>query len=221
MPDITPTQLTVWNRFLSRLRGNVRTKAIQLINLADFAAKLQEKLDSLNVPITVFTPAMEPKIQEILDMYNRLDRSASKVEMETYGLQFENGDFHIVAPSHWTPEQTMNDEVILSETFQGIWVVVGVGLIVVGLSLKALDVWETHEKTVSAEIRKGLIELKAKQPQLGADIDRELDKWYDENKGLAKKAGLLELLFGKEGSMAVAIALGVGVLIFAFSKGRK
>lgn len=224
MPEATPQQIALYERTTARFQNRTRPKIERLIYTRDYCQKLQALFNDLNVPITVWTASDDGQIKNILDMYNRLDRCFGKVQMQVYGVRFvnNNNDFDIMAPAHMNAEQITDDEIHIMETFGAVGlIIIGVGLIVAGLTLKVVDHLDERETTKRLDIRARIAEAMAKVPELAPQIQSTIEQFKHEEKELSDKAGLTDLLFGSKGGVMIAAALGIGVLLFAFMKGRK
>lgn len=214
----TPQQIAKWNAFVSRHENRTRKGVQRLIYAAELASKLQALLNDLNVQQTVFDNTDGAEVEAIVDIYNRLDRSISKVQLQTYGLRFTNGDIDIMAPPDTAHEEIMGDEI---EGYGALFIIIGVGMIVVGLALKVSEHLESREKVENNKIKERIANLISSAPELADDIQAAIKQFSIDNEPLAKKAGLLDTLLGSGSGIALAIALGLGVVLFAFMKGRK
>ena len=214
----TSQQIAKWNAFVSRHENRTRKGVRRLIYAAELASKLQVLLNDLNVQQTVFDNTDGAEVEAIVDIYNRLDRSISKVKLQTYGLRFTNGDIDIMAPPDTTHEEIMGDEI---EGYGALFIIIGVGMIVVGVALKVSEHLERREGLENNKIKERIANLIVSAPELADDIQAAIKQFTTDNKPLAKKAGLLDTLLGAGSGMALAVALGLGVVLFAFMKGRK
>jgi hypothetical protein len=217
--NANPKQLRRWNEWRNHWISSVRPLTVRAIAICEYSKKLHELLQGLNFPSDhLWNDEKESGIKKIVDVYNRADRAASKVELKTYGLRFYDNDFDIMAPSSMTQEEVDSDHVTLGGL---VLMIIGAGMIVIGLALKVSEHLERRERQVindqKLEIAKTLKNAGASAPA----IKDAIDGFNLENNQLAKKAGLVDLLFGSSSGMWLAGALGIGVLLFAYTKGRK
>lgn len=224
MPEATPQQIALYERTTARFQNRTRPRIERLLYTRQYCQKLQALFNDLGVPFTVWTDSNTGEVEGILDIYNRLDRCFAKVQMQVYGVRFVNNntDFDIMAPPHMNEEQIMNDEIILMQPLGAVGlIIIGVGLIVAGLTWKVVDHLDEREKTARLDVRARIAEAMAKVPELAPQIQSAIEQFKHEEKDLSDKAGLTDLLFGSKGGVIIAAALGIGVLLFAFMKGRK
>lgn len=218
MPEPTQTQISTWNKWRKRWNATLRPLTVRTVAICEYSAKLQVLLDGLNYPATVWDDAKTADIKRLIDVYNRIESSVSKVDLQQYGLNFHNGDFDVMAPPDFPGDEYDADKV---QNFGFVFILIGMGMIVLGSALKISEHLERRE---TARINTQKIEVATVLKDAGAsapEIKAALDDFNTENKPLIDAAGLLDTVFGGGTGTMIAAALGIGVLIFAYAKGKK
>lgn len=217
MPDPTPQQISIWSKWRNHWSSKIRPLTKRTIAICEYSARLQVLLDSLNFPANVWDDAKTEDIKTIVDVFNRIESSVSKVDLQIYGLNFHDDDFDIVAPIGHPGDEFDSDVV----NFGFVFILIGLGMIALGAGLKVSEHLERREKIrindQKLEIAKTIKEAGGSAPEIKAAID----DFNEDNKDLAKEAGIFDMLFGEGSGMMIAAALGIGVLLFAFMQGRK
>lgn len=222
MPDtqLTSAQVTEFNRWVNHWRKDIVPKAVAVTNIYNGLFWLQNAVNAIGANLTLVSKEDQARVTHHADMYNRVNNSLQKIELGTYGVQFENNDFSITAPAHLQPEQYQDDEVIISETLGWIVPTLVIGGIVIGGTWlvtrtidKGLDVDFFNAKAALKTIQ-GM----ADNPNIAPQIAATAKQWLSQNSGMLGDLGLGDAL--KKPLLIVAGALGIGVLIYAFTQGR-
>jgi len=217
----TLQQIALWDSWRKRWDKKIRPLTKQTLAICEYSAKLQVFLDDLNFPVNIWDDSKTEDIKYILDVFNRVESSVSKVDLQIYGLRFDNDDIDIMAPPNMTSEQILDDEFILQETFGFVFIVIGIGLIVLGGVLKVSEHVARRETFRINEQKLGYAKIMKDTGASSPEIKAAVDDFNVENKDLIGEAGLLDTIFGGGSGLMISAALGIGLLLFAFMQGRR
>lgn len=215
----TPQQLSRWKEFTSFWKNKVRPSMVKAVATYEVGASLQTFLNSWNYPAQVFLDDDTTRIKKNIDTFNRIDRCISKANIGKYGVRFNvENDIDILAPMSMPAEEYQSDEVV---GFSALFLtVVAVGALVVGATWAISKLIEAHNKMITSMMYKRVIEIVEQRPEMAGPLNEALKGWVEENKPQLKVSGLLDKFLGRGSGMIIAAAVGIGVLLFAYSKTR-
>ena len=218
MTDPTQQQVATWNKWRKRWNSKIRPLTIRMVASGEYCARLQVFLNSLNFPAKVWDDEKTTDIKTLIDVYNRIESTVSKVDLQQYGLKFYEHDFDILAPPDYPGDEYEADKV---ETFGFLFILIGMGMIVLGGALKISEHLERRETARINEQKLAVAKVVKDAGGSAPEIKAAIDDFNTENKRLIDAAGLLDTVFGGGSGTMIAAAVGIAVLVFAYAKGRK
>lgn len=233
--DPTQAQVEDWKLCTNFWIRKTRPQVKKTIFIYKIAEKFQQWLELHGMLFAdAFTNADNTRITSLVDTYNRVDNSISKVDLGVYALGYhEDGIISIVAPTGMNPEEYQDDQLA------GFGIAPIIPIIIKGLIWGATIVgglWQVkgivHEankpEAIAAEAK--LMEGKMLHqitknfetltPEMQKLAMKKLAEYRPELVAAGLNPGWLDKLLGEGSGMLIAAAVGIGVLLFAYSKSR-
>ena len=205
---------------MNQWNGSIKPKIDRLVLLGNLAQKFQNWADVHGIMFpTIFSQADGQKIAQIVDVYNRINRSILKVEGGTYGLKFTDGKIDIIAPIDMNPEEYQADIVQGFGYHPLLWVAV-IGVVVVGAIFATNELVGSMADNTTADTKKKIVDSAKEIAAMSPEMQAALMKLMEENREELEKAGLLDQLLGGGSGMMIAGAIAIGVILYAYTRSK-
>lgn len=216
--DPSEQQLAQWDSYSQLWEGTVRPHVQRAILMSEIARDFQAWLDLHGVMFpTVFSSADNTHIQKLVDAYNRIDRANGKTEAGTYGLKFTPGKIDIIAPVEMPLEEYQADMVTGFGFHPLLWVA-AIGAVVVGAIFGTAHLIDTYAKSTTANTKQKIVESVKEISEMSPQMQAALAKLLEDNRDRLEEAGLLDQLLGTGSGALIAAAVGIGIVLFAYSR---
>ena len=220
MPEINAKQFSIWSKYLFNWENVVRPKIKRAKVLSEIAASLQNWVDLHGfLFLNIFSKEDRRIIDKLLDDYNRIDNSNSTVLDGVYGLKFEGSEIDIIAPLDMPSEEYIDDQITFG-IGPLIWVGI-LGVVIIGSLFGVSTIMSNRPAVIEAKMKRNLVAAHKEIMDSSPEIVALYSKLLDDNKEQLEEAGLLGDLLGVGSGKLIAAAIGIGVLLFAFMRGRK
>lgn len=218
----TPAEAMIWAQFRRLVDQQLRPHVQNFLNGAVAAATMQQFFNNYNLPIVAFSNGRQSRMDGILERYNILDRLITAAENEKYFVTIVDGDIAI-----WASPQ-MNREQIQDDIYPGAmgiaWIPVMIGIALVVGAIVTVEALDYNTRAEDRQMQKDMVAAAQVMATKPPEQQRAFKKMLDANQATFNKvktetgSGLLGMLVGKETGSALAIALVIGVVAWAFGQ---
>lgn len=237
MPTIPPrprratlAEQGAWNGWFSEYKRRTVPKVEGGIASGEICAMVQHWANSHGVPIAVWTPSDQRRVDQLINAANKLDRVVAGLSAHKYFLMFSNGQISAVAPTSMRPDQYQSDrfpEEIEDGMGAAIIIPVIVLVVVSGIALIG-SLWGTS-KIIEAESERqrsknegSMIEADRQIAESSPATRQAWTAFKSQNhqqllerteQADAGDGGIFGTIFGSKAAKGVGIALGIAAAL--------